>query len=139
MNRVLIDTNVMLDILLNRKEFFESSVAVLKLLVERKYRRFVAATTLTNMYYIVCKLSGKPDEALSAVNKTLEWCEVAPVNRKVLDEARFSMMSDFEDAVQAAAAKDFGIDTVITRDKSGCRASGLQVYSPEEFLATFVV
>jgi predicted nucleic acid-binding protein len=48
-------------------------------------------------------------------------------------------MSDFEDAVQAAAAKDFGIDTIITRDKAGFHNSGLQVYSPEEFLATFAV
>ena len=43
-------------------------------------------------------------------------------------------VSDFEDAVQAAAAKDFGIDIVVTRDKTGFLDSGLRVYSPEEFL-----
>ena len=40
------------------------------------------------------------------------------------------------DAVQAAAAQDFGIDIVVTRDKSGFGDSGLRVYSPEEFLET---
>jgi hypothetical protein len=43
-------------------------------------------------------------------------------------------MADFEDAVQAAAAQDCEIDIVITRDKAGFHDSGLNVYSPEEFL-----
>jgi len=136
MKRVLIDTNIILDVLLNRQEFLEASTAVLRPLVERKYRGFVAATTLTNMYYIVRRVSGKPEEALAAVNKTLAWCAVAPVNRKVLEVARSSDMPDFEDAVQAAAAQDFGIDVVVTRDKTGFHDSTLRVYSPDEFLET---
>ena len=134
MKRVLLDTNILLDVLLNRQEHLKVSSAVLKLLLEQKYRGFVAATTLTNMYYIVRRVSGKPEEALTAVNKTLAWCAVAPVNGRGLDVARYSGMKDFEDAVQAAAASDFGIDMVVTRDKTGFLDSGLQVYSPEEFL-----
>jgi len=136
MMRVLIDTNIILDVLLNRREFLEDSSAVVKLLLERKYRGFVAATTLTNVYYIVHRATKRTDEAMTAVNKTLQWCEVAPVNRRVLDVARSSGMKDFEDAVQVAAAQDFGIDIVVTRDKAGFGDSGLQVYSPEEFLET---
>jgi len=136
MMRVLMDTNVILDVLLNRKEFLEVSSAVIKLLLERKYRGFVAATTLTNVYYVVHRATKKKDEAMIAVNKTLQWCEVATVNRRVLDVARLSCMKDFEDAVQAAAAQDFGIDIVVTRDKAGFSDSGLKVYSPEEFLET---
>jgi hypothetical protein len=82
--------------------------------------------------------TGKTDEAMKAVDKTLQWCEVAPVNRKVLDAVRFSGMKDFEDAVQAVAAQDCETDIVITRDKSGFHDSGLNVYSPEEFLETLI-
>ena len=134
MIRVLIDTNIVLDVLLNRKKFLELSLAVLRPLLKRKYSGFVAATTLTNMYYIVRKETGKAEKALTAVNKVLQWCEVAPVNRKVLDAARSSGMKDFEDAVQAAAAQNFGINMIVTRDKEGFTGSGLRVYSPEEFL-----
>jgi predicted nucleic acid-binding protein len=134
--RVLIDTNILLDILLDRKEFIEPAIALLKRLQERKFRGFVAATTLTNMYYLVRKATGKTGLALAAVNKTLEWCRVAPVNYRVLDIARYSGMNDFEDAVQAAAAKNFGIDIVVTRDKTGFYNSGLHAHSPEEFLET---
>jgi predicted nucleic acid-binding protein len=135
MTQVLIDTNIVLDVLLNRAEFLELSSAVLKRLGEQQCRGFVAATTLTNMYYIVRRITGKTEPALLAVKKTLEWCEVAPVNRKVLDEACLANMLDFEDAVQAAAARNVGIDIVITRDKSGFLNSGLRVCSPEEFLS----
>ena len=136
MKRVLIDTNIILDILLNRKEFLELSLAALKPLLEQKYHGFVAATTLTNIYYIARKETKNAETAMMVVDKTLEWCKVAPVNRKVLDMARSSKMKDFEDAVQAAAAKNFGIDIVVTRDKEGFHHSGMQVYSPEEFLET---
>ena len=136
MKRILIDTNIILDVLLNRKEFLEASSTVLESLLKRKYRGFVAATTLTNMYYIVRRVSGKTEDALTAVNKTLAWCEVAPVNWRVLDTARSANMKDFEDAVQAAAAWNVGIDTVVTRDNAGFSNSGLHVYSPDEFLKT---
>ena len=134
--RVLIDTNIILDVLLRRSEFRESSSAVLERLCERQDHGFVAATTLTNIYFIVRRSTGKTDEAMKAVDKTLQWCGIAPVNRKVLNVARFSGMVDFEDAVQAAAAQDCEIDIVITRDKTGFHDSGLNVYSPEEFLET---
>lgn len=112
----LIDTNVVLDVLLNRTEHLEHSTSVLESLRDGKYRGFVAATTLTNIFYIVRKLAGK-QAAMKAVNKIMEMFEVVPVNRKVLDEARSGERVDFEDAVQASAAKDYGLEIVVTRDK----------------------
>ena len=132
--KMLIDTNIILDIVLNRAEFFDTSASVLKRVREQKIRAFVAATSLTNIYYIVRKARKSTEAALTAVNRTLEWCKVAPVNYKVLDIARSANMKDFEDAVQVAAAKDVGIDIVVTRDIMGFSDSGLRVYSPEEFL-----
>ena len=54
----------------------------------------------------------------------------------VIRGALDSEMDDFEDVVQAAAAQDCDIDIVITRDKTGFHDSGLNIYSPEEFLET---
>jgi predicted nucleic acid-binding protein len=59
---------------------------------------------------------------------------VIPVNFEIIKAAFTLPMIDFEDAVQAAAARDFGIDIVVTRDKTGFLDSGLSVHSPEEFL-----
>jgi len=134
--KILLDTNILLDIVLNRAEFFDVSASVLKLVREQQIRGFVAATSLTNIYYIVRKERKSTEAALTAVNKTLEWCKVAPVNYRVLDIARFADMKDFEDAVQVAAARDVSIDIVVTRDTKGFHNSGLLVYSPEEFLET---
>jgi predicted nucleic acid-binding protein len=61
---------------------------------------------------------------------------VLGVNKDTIVSAIESGMTDFEDAVQAAAARDVDVDIIVTRDKDGFHNSGLQVYSPEEFLET---
>jgi len=135
--RVLVDTNIVLDVLLNRTEFLELFSTVLKRLWERRYHGFVAATTLTNIYFIVRRATRKTEDAMMAVDKTLQWCEVAPVNRKVLDTAKNSNMQDFEDAVQAAAARDIGIDVVVTRDKAGFKTPVYGCTQRENFWRRF--
>ena len=76
--------------------------------------------------------------ALSHLVTLLDTLEVLTVDRATIEAAIDSGMTDFEDAVQAAAAQDFGIDIIVTRDKTGFGDSGLRVYSPEEFLETLV-
>ena len=68
------------------------------------------------------------------MKKLLRHLNVIGVDRQTIEAAIASEMLDFEDAVQTAAAKDVGIDIVITRDIMGFSDSGLQAYSPEEFL-----
>ena len=58
------------------------------------------------------------------------------MNRRTIREALDAPMTDFEDAVQAVTVKKIGVNVVVTRDKTGFGDSGLQVYSPEEFLET---
>ena len=60
---------------------------------------------------------------------------ILTVGDRTIGDALALPMDDFEDAVQTAAAKDFGIDIVVTRDKEGFHNSGMQIYTPEEFLA----
>ena len=62
---------------------------------------------------------------------------ILPVIRETIRVALDSGMDDFEDAVQAAAAQDFGVEIVVTRDKKGFHNSGLRVYSPDEYLQAF--
>ena len=61
---------------------------------------------------------------------------ILAVDRRTIREALDAPMADFEDAVQAVTVKKIGVHVVVTRDKSGFLDSGLNVYSPEEFLET---
>lgn len=133
MIEVLVDTNIVLDALLHRKGFFDAATSVLSRLDGKDRIGCVAATTITNIYYIVCKKSGHA-VAEQAVEKTLKNFEIIPVDHDVLYSAWNLHRKDFEDAVQTEAAKTRGIECVITRDKAGFVDSGLTVLSPTEFV-----
>jgi len=130
---VLIDTNVILDAILRRGEFTRLARLLVRKHEEKLFHGFVSASAITDIYFIVEK-ERKCEFALLAIKKVVRMLTVIPVNFEIIKMALQSPMEDFEDAVQTFAAKDFGIDAVVTRDKKGFHNSGLQVYSQEEFL-----
>ena len=133
--RVLIDTNVILDAILPRGEFSRLARLLVRRHEEKTFQGFVSASAITDVYFLVEKVK-KRDLALLAIKKVVRMLTVIPVNLETIETAIDSGMYDFEDAVQAAAARDFGIDIVVTRDKTGFHDSGLRVCSPDEFLET---
>jgi len=133
---ILIDTNVVLDFAEEREGFFEAAQKVFEIIMQRKVIGCVSASAVTDIYYFLLKRYKDPDFAISLLTKLIRILKILAVDRKTIETAIDSGMKDFEDAVQAAAARDFGIDTVVTRDKTGFHDSGLRVCSPEEFLET---
>ena len=132
----LIDTNVVLDYAEKREGFFETAEMVFSQMWQGLFAGFVSASAVTDVYYFLKKQYKDSEIAISLLKMLLDALDVLAVDRKMIETAIESDMIDFEDAVQAAAAKDCGIDIVVTRDKEGFRNSGLRVYSPEEFLET---
>jgi predicted nucleic acid-binding protein len=133
--RILFDTNVVLDVILNRQPFREASSRVLARVENGKLIGVLCATTLTTIYYLVTKASGK-DVAHSAIRKLLELFEIATVDQKALKDAADSPMADFEDAVLLEAGAGFGVDAVVTRDPEDFQKGRLPVFSPWQFHQT---
>ena len=113
MIRALIDTNVILDAILRRDEFTRLARLLVRKHEEKRFQGFVSASAITDVYYIVEK-ERKREFALLAIKKILRVLTVIPVNVGIIVEAVSSPMSDFEDAVQAVAAKHCGIDIIVT-------------------------
>lgn len=132
--KVLVDTNVVLDVLLDRRPFSLPAAALLSLVENKKVEAALGATTLTTIHYLVAKAGGRK-MADSAVKKLLTVFEVAAVDGAVLEAATRLPLPDFEDAVLVEAARSAGADAVVTRDLRGFKKSDLPAYSPEEFLA----
>jgi len=135
--QVLMDTNVILDAILRRGEFSRLAQLLVHKHEEKLFKGFVSASAITDIYYLVEKEKNR-EFALLAIKKVVRMFTVIPVNIEIIESAFTLPMKDFEDAVQAAAAQDCEIDIVITRDKTGFHDSGLNVYSPEEFLETLI-
>ena len=131
--RVLFDTNIVLDLLLDRKPFVEHAQALFDRVESNELKGYLGATTVTTLDYLLSKaLSGQ--EAAQIIKKLLKLFEVAPVNRLVLENALEIGFVDFEDAVLHAAAFHCGVQAIVTRDEKGFQKARLPIYSPEALL-----
>ncbi len=129
--RVLIDTNVVLDFLQEREPFVENAARLFELIDAGDIEGVIAATTITNIYYIVRKAAGAV-VAQEAIAKILTDLNICAVDRDVLEQAIRLNFRDFEDAVQYVCGIVHNVDAIITRDASGFVSAKIPVILPEE-------
>jgi len=134
---ILLDTNVILDFAMKRGEHYVPARKIMKEIAEGRLIAHVSASQITDIYYFLEKKFDH-EEAIRMLVVLLESIRIIRIDEDTINTAIESEMTDFEDAVQAAAAQDCDIDIVITRDKTGFHDSGLNVYLPEEFLETLI-
>ena len=132
--RVLLDTNVVLDVLLDRKEFVAESLAIVDLVERGAVTGLLCATTITTLAYLAGKTVGK-QQATIQIRQLLSLFEIAPVTRAVLDGALASKAADFEDAVLAEAAHQAGAQAIITRNLRDFAHSPVRAHTPAQWLA----
>jgi len=131
--RILFDTNVILDVLLDREPFSSTAAKLFSKVETGEITGYVCATTITTLHYISSKVIGA-SSAIEEINKLLMLFEVAPVNRAVLDAALTSGFKDFEDAVVHESGVYKETQGIVTRDFDGFKKSKINIYSPEELL-----
>lgn len=131
--RVFLDTNILLDIIQNRPGLASTSLAVLERCDELQAECFIAWHGLATAYYIL-KRGRTQAEAMAEVDKILLWADIAPISKVSAHYARSLHFADFEDAMQAAAAKQANADLIVTRNTKDFIGSPVRAYSPEHFL-----
>ena len=132
--RVLLDTDVVLDVVLAREPFAQKSAQLFKLHEQGKIDAYIAAITPINVFYITRKIKGG-QVARQAVELLLGSFAVCPLSHSVLDEAYKLPFADYEDAVQNAGATANGLDSIVTRDINDYKNATILVLSPTDFLA----
>jgi predicted nucleic acid-binding protein len=128
--RVLIDTNVVLDLLQEREPFVENAARLFERIDAGEIEGFITATTITNIYYIIRKAAGKV-VAQDAISQILSDLNICAVDLNVLEQALSLNFEDFEDAVQYACAVVHNLDAIVTRDLSGFVNTEISVVLPE--------
>lgn len=134
MKNIFIDTNIVLDLLEKREEFYkEAQILFSNADQPTKINIFVSALTIANTYYILRKYyTNEIVKGIVAKFKIL--VEVLPVNDKIIELALLSDFKDFEDALQYYAAIENNMDVIITRNKKDFNLSELPVFTAKEFL-----
>jgi predicted nucleic acid-binding protein len=136
LKKVLIDSDVILDLALARKPFLESSRLVLALAENTRVLGFVSSNSIANVHYFLRKAADDA-KARFFLSRILTYLTVIPVDHQIVVESLKSDFSDFEDALQHDAAARNGCDVIITRNTGDYKKSRLPVYTPEEFVCLY--
>jgi hypothetical protein len=128
--KLLIDVNVVLDVLLDRKMFVEASATVWAAIETGAAEGVLAAHAVTTIYYLVQKEMGGA-KARRIIFDILRIFGIAAVDSAVVQGALQLSLPDFEDAVTASAARSAGCDFIVTRGPKGFRGSPVRALTPE--------
>jgi len=132
--KALVDLNIVLDVLGRRDPHYQASAEVWAAIEAGEVEGLIAAHSMTTVHYLIGRhLDDK--RAKIAVQDILKVFSVAAVDQDVIQDAVGLGWSDFEDAVQMAAAARAGADYLITRNPKDFRSGPIDVVQPGEFLA----
>ena len=137
MKKILFDTNVVLDVLLDRQPYVEASAAAWAAVETGISEGMMAAHAVTTIHYLVRKEMGIA-KARCIISAILRVFGVAAVDGVVVQEALQLPLSNFVDAVTAAAARLAGCECVVTRDPKGFRGSPVRSLTPEAVMPLLV-
>nr|VFK43400.1 MAG: PIN domain-containing protein [Candidatus Kentron sp. TC] len=131
--KVMVDLNVLLDVVQDRKPFYPASAGVLSMLLRGEAVACIPGHALTTLHYILSR-GNNAEMADEFIDWLLARFEILGEDHGVFARARSLKMSDFEDAVVASAAENAGCQWIVTRNPKGFLASPVMASTPEEFL-----
>ncbi|HMP90123.1 MAG TPA: PIN domain-containing protein [Kiritimatiellia bacterium] len=131
--KALLDTNIVLDVLLDRKPHSTDSAEVFRLIEQGQAVGILCATTITTLDYLLSQ-SMKRSDSRKLLTQLLKLFEVASVNRAVIENALASRMDNFEDAVLDHAAQNSGADVIVTRNSKDFAHGKSKVMDPKQFI-----
>ena len=133
-NKILIDTNVLLDYLLEREPFFEDAKKIILFCTDGKAKGCIAAHSISNMFFIL----RKDYNAKERREVLLNLCKIFDVEGidkvKLISGLTNEDFSDFEDCLQMECAKSYGADYIVTRNVSDYATSEIKAITPKEYL-----
>lgn len=134
MDRVLIDSDVILDSFFDRKPFVEYSSLILSLCESGKIKGFLTPLIYSNVYYLL-RQTAKHDKVIEKLKQLLKITDVLQMDRMVVENALNSGFKDFEDSLQNSSAVNNGnVDLILTRNLKDYKNSELGVFSPETYI-----
>lgn len=136
MQRVLIDTDVILDFFFDRKPFSDNAAQILTLCESNKITGFITSVIISNVYYLL-RQTAPHEKVVEKLIQLIAITEILTTDKTVIVKALNSNFKDFEDALQNFSAELSGeIDLIITRNTKDYKNSSLGVLTPENYLKT---
>ena len=131
--KVLIDTNIVLDVLLNRKPFVEDAVKAFRQAEKGQIEAYIAASSVTDLVYILRKAYSL-NEIKTHLKEMFQFIKIAGITPSMISSALYKDAPDFEDAVMMECARQSGMEMIITRNKTDFKNSDVPCISLEEWV-----
>lgn len=136
MHKLLVDTNIVLDLLAKRDLFLVEAQELFTFSDNRKVELFVSSLTFANTYYILSQ-NLKIQDARKILRKFKVLVKVISMDDKIIDLSLESDFKDFEDAIQYFSAIENGIDMIITRNLKDFKTSKIPVLTAKDYVGSF--
>ncbi len=133
MKRVLLDTNVILDAMLQRSPWCAEADAILQASTQGQITCVAAPTSLATVFYVARKALGTAT-ARAAVRRCLGGFDILSIGRQTFLDADVLPGNDFEDNILIAAAVTASLDAIITRSKADFSYAPIPIWEPAELL-----
>lgn len=134
---IMCDTNVILDILLDRMPFADNAAEFLKHCLKNKTEVFVSALALTDIFYIVKKSTHSSELTYSTINKLLPFIKLCDTTALDAETAFQKCAKDFEDCLVSVSAKRIKCSCVVTRNSKDFAELDIPALTPTEFLKEY--
>ena len=131
--KLLIDTNIIVDVALDRDPFFINSEQVLARVEQQEIQGYLSASTFSDLYYIIRKVKGDT-WTLQFLQRMATLCQVATVDQAVISMALTTNFKDFEDAIQYSTAVLHHLDAIVTRNPDDFPVTIPRIITPEQLI-----
>lgn len=132
--KILIDTNVILDIFQKREPFFVDSYQALHKAIENNAECLISASAATDIFYMLRKFLKSTEQAKARIEQLSQLVTFADVQGTDIHTALMCSMPDFEDAVVDAVAERSGANYILTRNIKDFAGSSVPAITPTDFL-----
>ena len=136
MNRILIDTNIVIDLLAKREVFYNEAAELFSLSDKKELKLCISSLTFANTNYVLSKQKSAK-EAREILRKFKVLVEILNLDDKIIELALSDgEFSDFEDGLQYYSALENNVDLILTRNKKDFKNSRIPVLNAKEYLAS---
>lgn len=133
MKKVFVDTNVLLDILLERTPWANDAAVLFSMADRKEIELLCCSLSFSTAIYLMQRFKYTRKEIVSKLSIIKSICTVTTVNEAVIDRMLQSDFNDLEDAIQYYSALAFGAEAIVTRNTKDFAASKIPVVSPHDF------
>lgn len=132
--KILIDTNIVLDVMLRREPFYKMSLEILSLAKKDDVEEYVSASAITDIYYLAYRQLGDKEMVKKLMKELLTVVSVASVTEQEIENALYLEWNDFEDSVQYSVAFLQEMEGIVTRNPNDYKEAKIKIWKPEELL-----